>query len=88
MQVDRFIKGRKVREWKVLREDNHQFDLECYQLAIADWAKLHKHGAIKFAPKERDGLTESAEEKRGDNLPAFEKRGGIRPNKRPARYGN
>ena len=89
VQVDRFIKGRKVREWKVLREDNHQFDLECYQLAIADWAKLHKHGAIKFAPKEAGEVDKPAEDKGGDNLPAFAKRGGIRPNKqRPARYGN
>jgi phage terminase large subunit GpA-like protein len=51
VQAEKFEKGKRVYFWKQLRPDNHQFDLECYQLAIADWAKLHKHGAIQFSPR-------------------------------------
>ena len=49
--VEKYVRGRRVREWKVHSEDNHQFDLECYQLAMAHYLRLHKYGAIRFTPK-------------------------------------
>lgn len=56
VQAEKFEHGRRKYYWKQIRADNHQFDLECYQLAIADWAGLHKHGAIQFSPLMRARL--------------------------------
>ncbi len=67
VQAEKYERGRRVNYWKQLRADNHQFDLECYQLAIADWAKLHRHGAIQFSPRIADIVQPAAPKPPSEN---------------------
>ncbi len=70
VQAVKLVKSRRLQYWKQIRADNHQFDLEVYQLAICDYFKLNsRKPQLETAPTE-----ERAEEIRSGVIPLPKKK--------------
>lgn len=69
VQAEKIVKGRREIYWKTIRSDNHQFDCESYQMAIAEYFRIGgrgiaaRHGMIA-QPAINPGAERSAPKKR------------------------
>lgn len=44
VQAEKLVKGRREIYWKTIRSDNHQFDCETYQMALAEYFRIGGRG--------------------------------------------